>query len=106
MLGFNVFAADTDEDDALLASSIQQAFVELRSGQPSKVRPPVQGYLEALLPIRRTQIEAALSCSAVGFPARVKAALEGFVEQTGADEAACGIDASQSYSAQAESPRN
>jgi luciferase family oxidoreductase group 1 len=86
MLGYNVFAADTDEEGAFLASSVQQAFVELRSGQPSQLNPPVQGYLEALAPIQRAQLEAALSCSAVGSPASVKAAVESFVKQTGADE--------------------
>jgi luciferase family oxidoreductase group 1 len=83
MLGYNVFTADTDEDGALLASSIQQAFVELRSGQPSKLKPPVQGYLEALPPIHRSQIQTALSCSAVGSPASVKAAVEGSLRKPG-----------------------
>ena len=41
MLGFNVFAADTNEEAHLLASSIQQAFVNLRSGNPSKLPPPI-----------------------------------------------------------------
>jgi luciferase family oxidoreductase group 1 len=40
MLGFNVFAADTDEEAALLATSMQQAFVNLRTGRPSKLPPP------------------------------------------------------------------
>ena len=40
MLGFNVFAADTDEEARLLASSAQQAFVNLRSGRPSTLPPP------------------------------------------------------------------
>jgi luciferase family oxidoreductase group 1 len=86
MLGFNVFAADSDEEGALLASSIQQAFVELRTGQPTRLKPPVEDYLETLAPVQRAQLEAALSCSAVGAPASVKAAVEGFVERTGADE--------------------
>src|SRR5690606_2614195 len=40
MLGFNVFAADTDEEAQYLASSWQQSFVNLRSGRPSKLPPP------------------------------------------------------------------
>jgi alkanesulfonate monooxygenase SsuD/methylene tetrahydromethanopterin reductase-like flavin-dependent oxidoreductase (luciferase family) len=86
MLGYNVFAAVTDEQGAFLASSIQQAFVELRSGRPSQLKPPIGGYLESLAPIQRAQLEAALSYSAVGSPAAVKAAVENFVEQTRADE--------------------
>jgi luciferase family oxidoreductase group 1 len=34
MLGFNVFAADTDERRRCCATSMQQAFVNLRSGRP------------------------------------------------------------------------
>ncbi|KAK0340933.1 hypothetical protein LTR94_028496, partial [Friedmanniomyces endolithicus] len=40
MAGFNVFAADTDEEAELLASSQQQAFVALRTGRPGKLPPP------------------------------------------------------------------
>jgi alkanesulfonate monooxygenase SsuD/methylene tetrahydromethanopterin reductase-like flavin-dependent oxidoreductase (luciferase family) len=86
MLGYNVFAADTDEEGAFLASSIQQAFVELRSGRPSQLRPPVEGYLQSLAPAQRAQLEAALSCSAIGSPARVQAAVESFLAESGADE--------------------
>jgi luciferase family oxidoreductase group 1 len=86
MLGYNVFAAASDEEGAYLASSIQQAFVELRSGRPSQLKAPVEGYLESLAPLQRVQLEAALSCSAIGSPASVKAAVESFVKRTGADE--------------------
>ena len=37
MLGFNVFAADTHDEAAYRASSMQQAFINLRSGRPSAV---------------------------------------------------------------------
>ena len=40
MLGFNVFAADTDQEALLLATSMQQAFVNLRTGRPSQLPPP------------------------------------------------------------------
>jgi luciferase family oxidoreductase group 1 len=40
MLGFNVFAADAQEDAELMASSMQQAFVNSRSGRPSRLPPP------------------------------------------------------------------
>ncbi len=39
MLGFNVFAADTDAEGLLLASSMQQAFVNLRTGRPGQLPP-------------------------------------------------------------------
>jgi len=86
MLGFNVFAADTDEQAAILATSSQQAFVNLRTGRPSKLPPPLPGYLEALPPQARALLEDVRSCSAVGSPATVRQSLQAFIERTGADE--------------------
>jgi luciferase family oxidoreductase group 1 len=86
MLGFNVFAADTDEEAALLATSMQQAFVNLRSGRASRLQPPVPGYLEQLAPHERAMLQEVLSCSAIGSPESVRRGLSAFVERTGADE--------------------
>jgi luciferase family oxidoreductase group 1 len=86
MLGFNVFAAETDEEGEYLSTSMQQAFVNLRSGRPSALQPPVEGYRERLAYANRAMIDGALSCSAIGSPATVAAAIEAFVERTGADE--------------------
>ena len=86
MLGFNVFAADSDEEAKLLAASLQQAFVALRTGQPGKLKPPVAGYAETLPLELRALLDGLLSCSAIGSPATVKAATEAFVARTGADE--------------------
>ncbi len=86
MLGFNVFAADTDAEAQLLATSMQQAFVNLRSGRPSQLQPPVAGYLDRIGPAGQALLEQVLSCSAIGAPATVAAQLQAFVERTGADE--------------------
>nr|WP_315428320.1 LLM class flavin-dependent oxidoreductase [uncultured Albidiferax sp.] len=86
MLGFNVFAADTAAAGQFLFSSLQQAFVNLRSGRPSMLQPPVDGYAERLQPPERAMIEQALSCAAVGSPDTVRRALQTFLDQTGADE--------------------
>jgi luciferase family oxidoreductase group 1 len=86
MLGFNVFAADSEEEAAVLATSMQQAFVNLRTGRPSKLQPPVPGYLESLPPPARGMLDDVLSCSAIGSSATVRQALQAFVERTGADE--------------------
>ena len=53
MLGFNVFAADSDEEGQLFATSLQQAFVALRTGQPGKLKPPIAGYSDTLPPAAR-----------------------------------------------------
>ena len=86
MLGFNVFAADSDEEAAYRATSMQQAFVNLRSGRPAPLPPPVDGYAQRVGPAERALLDSVLSCSAVGSPATVRAGVHAFIERTGADE--------------------
>ena len=86
MLGFNVFAADTQEQAEFRATSMQQAFVNLRSGRPSRLPPPMQDYAKNVGPQERALLDSVLSCSAIGSPATVRAALEAFIARTGADE--------------------
>jgi luciferase family oxidoreductase group 1 len=86
MLGFNIFAADSDEEAQLLASSAQQAFVNLRSGRPGMLPPPVAGYADSLGPAEQALLRNVLSCAAIGSPPAVRAAVEAFVRRTGADE--------------------
>jgi luciferase family oxidoreductase group 1 len=86
MLGFNVFAADTMEQATLLASSMQQAFVNLRSGRPAPLPAPVAGYYERLGPQEQALLAQVLTCTAIGPPERVQRGLVNFIERTGADE--------------------
>jgi luciferase family oxidoreductase group 1 len=86
MLGFNVFAADTDEEARVRATSMQQAFVNLRSGRPGRLPPPVPGYLENAGPAERALLDTVLSCTAIGSPATVRDGLKAFIARTGADE--------------------
>ena len=86
MLGFNAFAAQTDEEGEYLATSMQQTFVNLRSGQPTALQPPVEGYKQSLPRAQRGMLDQLLSCSAIGSPDTVAAAIHDFVTCTGADE--------------------
>ncbi|MDP8912901.1 MAG: LLM class flavin-dependent oxidoreductase [Pseudomonadota bacterium] len=86
MLGFNLFAAETDEEGEYLSTSIQQAFVNLRSGRPTPLPPPAQGYRDSLPSSHQVMLDQLLSCSAIGSPETVARALEAFVDRTGADE--------------------
>ncbi|BBP03582.1 alkane 1-monooxygenase [Sulfuriferula plumbiphila] len=86
MLGFNVFAADTEEEAQFLATSMQQAFVSLRNGHPDRLPLPVDGYMNRIGPQERTLLDQVLSCAAIGSGDTVKRKLEEFIEQTGADE--------------------
>ena len=86
MLGLNVVAADSDAEAQLHFSSLQQAFVNLRSGRPGKLPPPVEGYEATIEPQARAMLDHALSCAVVGSPARVRNGVEAFIRRTGADE--------------------
>ena len=86
MAGFNVFAAETDEAGELLASSQQQAFVALRTGNPGKLKPPVANYRASLGPQGERILDHVLQCSAVGSPATVARGIAAFIERTGVDE--------------------
>ena len=86
MAGFNVFAADTDEEAEFLASSQQQSFVALRTGNPRQLPPPVRNYRDSLGAQGRSILDHVLQCSAVGNPATVARGLAAFVKRTGVDE--------------------
>jgi luciferase family oxidoreductase group 1 len=86
MLGYNVFAADSEDEAQFLATSMQQAFVNLRTGQPKRLQPPIEGYLDSITPQQRDVLDEVLSCAAIGSRDTVKRALQEFIAQTGADE--------------------
>ncbi|WP_240454562.1 LLM class flavin-dependent oxidoreductase [Caulobacter sp. 17J65-9] len=86
MVGMNVFAADTDEAAQALFSSLQQAFVNLRSGRPGPLPAPDPGFGARMGAEDKAMLASALSCSVVGSPETVRAGLKAFAERTGADE--------------------
>lgn len=86
MLGYNVFAADTEEEARLLASSWQQSFVSLRNGRPIRLPPPVRDYTDTLAPHERALLDSVLSCAAIGTPATVTHIMRDFLARTKADE--------------------
>lgn len=86
MLGFNAIVADSDEEAELLATSVQQAFVSLRTGNPIKLPPPKAGFAEELPMETRAILRAVLSASAIGSLGAARQQLEEFVERTKPDE--------------------
>ena len=86
MAGFNVFAADTEAEAELLASSQQQSFVALRTGNPRQLPPPLEGYRASLGAQGSAILDHVLQCSAVGSPATVARGIAAFIERTGVDE--------------------
>lgn len=86
MLAANIFAADTDEEGRVLKTSMQQAFINLRSGKPGPLPKPVED-LQALVGAGALEmVENALSVSAVGAPDTVEEKLRTLIEQYQPDE--------------------
>ena len=86
MLGINVFAGDTEAEARLLFSSLQQAFVAIRTNRRGKLPPPVENYVQTLDPMARALIDQSLSTAVVGDREQVRTGIAAFVERTGADE--------------------
>jgi luciferase family oxidoreductase group 1 len=86
MLGYNVFAAETDEAARVLATSMMQSFVALRRGLPRQLPPPDADFEAKLSETEQAQLAGVRACSAVGSPETVKAAITAFIKRTGADE--------------------
>jgi alkanesulfonate monooxygenase SsuD/methylene tetrahydromethanopterin reductase-like flavin-dependent oxidoreductase (luciferase family) len=86
MLGLNVFAADTDEDARLLFTSLQQAFVNLRTGHPGQLPPPLAGYEDQLEPRLADMLANVLRCAIVGGPATIAEGLSSFIAAHRPDE--------------------
>tara|TARA_R110000824_G_scaffold209_3_gene957 strand:- start:25701 stop:26714 length:1014 start_codon:yes stop_codon:yes gene_type:complete len=86
LCGFNIFAADSDEEAEFLSSSMMQSFVALRTGNPGKMPPPVDGYRESLPPQAQAMLGQIMQGSAIGSPDKVKQGVDKFIERTGADE--------------------
>jgi alkanesulfonate monooxygenase SsuD/methylene tetrahydromethanopterin reductase-like flavin-dependent oxidoreductase (luciferase family) len=86
MLGVNVFAADTDGEARRLFTSVQQAFVRLRRGEPSPLPPPVDDVGPLLSRTEQALVRRTLSCSFIGTAETVRLGLEDFVAKTSPDE--------------------
>ena len=86
MLGLNVIAADTDEEAAWLFTSLQQAFVNMRTGRPGPLPPPVDPKSLTVDPMVQGMLQEVLSRAVVGSRETVKQGLDAFARRTGADE--------------------
>ena len=86
MLALNVFAADTSREAERMFSSLQQAFVNLRTGRPGKLPPPVDDFGKGLDERILFTLDQALACTVVGTPETVTKGIADFQKRTGADE--------------------
>ncbi len=88
MVGVNVVCAESDDEAALLFTSIQQRFLGMQRGQRGPLPRPIEpAQLEALwTPQEKANVQRMLAASAVGSAQRVRQQLESIVAQTAADE--------------------
>ncbi|WP_423199530.1 MULTISPECIES: LLM class flavin-dependent oxidoreductase [unclassified Cupriavidus] len=86
MLGYNVFAADTDDEARRLFSSLQQQFLALVRGTPGQIRPPVDDITRLWDASEADHIRRSLACTAVGSPDTVREGLQRFVDDLQPDE--------------------
>jgi luciferase family oxidoreductase group 1 len=89
MAGYNVFAADSEEEAVYLRSSALQAMLALRRGTPIQLPPPVENFEAQLNLQEKAMLDMITSCSAVGTVDSVAMQMEGFLQRTGADELIC-----------------
>jgi luciferase family oxidoreductase group 1 len=86
MLGVNIVAADTDAEARFLFTSLQQSFLNIRTGQPGRLPPPVEDFDQRIDRFGRAMLADALSCAIVGAPDTVRHGMDDFIKRTGADE--------------------
>ncbi len=86
MVAVNVFAADTDREAELLATSQFQSFINLVRGTPARIQPPVEDMDQIWTPAERAMIQQRMSGSIIGGPEKVKDELDRFIKSSGADE--------------------
>ena len=86
MAAMSVIAAESDAEAVYLASSQDQSFVALRTGNPGKLKPPIRDYRAHLPQQAQAMLEHSRQVSAIGSAATVRESIMRFVERTGADE--------------------
>jgi luciferase family oxidoreductase group 1 len=86
MVGANVIVADSDAEAKRLFTSPQQAFTNLLRGARGQLAPPIDDIERYWAPHEKAQAQRMLECSFVGSRDTVRAGLERFVADTGADE--------------------
>jgi luciferase family oxidoreductase group 1 len=87
MACINVYAADTDAEAARLFTSLEQAFIALRTGRPVPLPPPLDAAERGAFPEAANAALAELfRYAVVGGPETVRRGVTEFVGATGVDE--------------------
>jgi luciferase family oxidoreductase group 1 len=86
ILAVAVVCGETDEYARMLASSMELAWVRMRSGSPGQLPSPEEAIAHPYTPAERQLADAYRSMQIVGGPLTVRARLEELAERTAADE--------------------
>jgi luciferase family oxidoreductase group 1 len=83
----NVYAADTDAEARRLFTSLEQAFIALRSGRAGQLPPPLEPAERAAFgPLEEQALDQLFRYAVVGGPATVREGIVDFVRSTNVDE--------------------
>jgi luciferase family oxidoreductase group 1 len=94
MLGLNVVGAETDAEARRQFTSMQQSFLNIRTGRATRLAPPVDDLQAIVDPAMHGLLDKILARAVVGSLETVRQGLADFQAKTGADEI---IMASQLY---------
>jgi luciferase family oxidoreductase group 1 len=86
MVGANVIVADDDATARRLFTSAQQSFTNIFRGTRGQLPPPIDDIESYWSLLEKERASAMLARSFVGSPETVRAGLDAFVDETGADE--------------------
>jgi len=87
MACINVYAAETDAEARRLLTSLEQAFVALRTGRPTELPPPLDAEARrGFEPAQSDMLAELLRYAVVGGPETVRQGVSDFVQATGVDE--------------------
>lgn len=90
MAGFNIFAAESKDEAELIATSMMQSVVALRTGNPGQLKPPVAGYRDTLPPMAQSMLANFFAASSIGTQEDVERDLAAFIRRTRVDEVIVG----------------
>ncbi len=86
ILGFNICAANNDEEAKYLKSSGLQALINLRSGKPGPLPPPIRDFEKNLCGAEMQLLSQSKSASATGAIGKIREEVSKFLADTSADE--------------------
>ena len=86
MIGQTIIVGESDEEAALLASSMQQSVIALRTGTPGRMTAPIAGYHDSLDQFGRAAVDHFFRLAAVGSVATARSRIAELIARTGADE--------------------